>query len=200
MYVFDRAYNDFTFWEKIKTKGSDFVTRLKSCTRHRYLQNKVLKENPNKDGVLYDGPYESQTQAAKHSTLKLRQIIYRDKVTKKIFHFVTSDFKIGGQLVADIYKRRWSVELLFRWLKGHLQVRRLPSRTANAVKVQLAIAVLLQLLIQLKRMLEKYLGSLWDLLRDIRTALLSGALSNIGLQHDCRWNTTTAKDATKAYP
>ena len=62
-----------------------------------------IGENPDKDGVLCDGPYYSQTQAAKHSTLELRQIIYRDPVTKRNFHFETSDSKIGGQLVADVY-------------------------------------------------------------------------------------------------
>ena len=41
MYVFDRAYNDFDFWEKIISKGSDFVTRLKDCERNRLLEELV---------------------------------------------------------------------------------------------------------------------------------------------------------------
>ena len=60
--------------------------------------------------VLYDGPYTP----LKAKPVKLRHIIYRDRLTKKIFHFITSDFKASARTIAGIYKRRWAVELLFR--------------------------------------------------------------------------------------
>ncbi|MFZ9595140.1 MAG: transposase, partial [Bdellovibrionia bacterium] len=68
------------------------------------------------------------------------------------------------------YKRRWAVELLFRWLKSHLEIRYLAVKDANAVKIQLAVAVLIQLLLQLKKILTDYQGTLWELLRSLRTA------------------------------
>ncbi|MBK7889933.1 MAG: transposase [Bdellovibrionales bacterium] len=101
--------------------------------------------------VLYDEEYISTAPAAKFSARKLRHIIYRDKLTQKVFHFVTSDQKASAKMIANIYKRRWAVELLFRWMKGHLDIRRLPLKTPNAIHTQLAIAVLVQLLLQLKR-------------------------------------------------
>lgn len=188
MYVFDRAYNDFDLWKKIKLMGSDFVTRLKECQRNRDLQKQVLKEKKDQCGVLFDGEYVSTSPAAKNSTLKLRHIIYRDPMTKKIFHFVTSNHRISAQTVADIYKKRWAVELLFRWLKGHLDIRRLPTRTKNAVKTQLAVAVLVQLLLQLKKILDKFEGTLWELLRSIRTQLLQKVLAISEPVDDCRWS------------
>ncbi|NJL26103.1 MAG: transposase [Calothrix sp. SM1_5_4] len=186
MYVFDRAYNDFDFWKKIIATGSDFVTRLKDCARNRVLQKKVLRGRKHKCGVLYDGPYVSTSPSAKKSKIKLRHIIYRDKLTKKIFHFVTSDRNLSAKAIADIYKRRWAVELLFRWLKGHLDVRYLPTKTPNAVKTQLAVAVLVQLLLQLKRLIEKYQGTLWELLRDIRTSFVQKILAGCGPPEDSR--------------
>jgi hypothetical protein len=199
MYVFDRAYNDFDFWKKIVAIGSDFVTRLKDCERNRVLQKKVLRGRKNKCGVLYvlyDGPYVSTSPSAKKSKIKLRHIIYRDKLTKKIFHFVTSDRKLSAKAIADVYKRRWAVELLFRWLKGHLDVRYLPTKTPNAVKTQLAVAVLVQLLLQLKRLIEKYRGTLWELLRDIRTSFVQKILSDCGPPDGCRWTAATAAGPT----
>jgi hypothetical protein len=196
MYVFDRAYNDFDFWKKIVAMGSDFVTRLKDCVRNRVLQKKVLRGRKNKCGVLYDGPYVSTSPSAKKSKIKLRHIIYRDKLTKKIFHFVTSDRKLSAKGIADVYKRRWAVELLFRWLKGHLDVRYLPTKTPNAVKTQLAVAVLVQLLLQLKRLTEKYQGTLWELLRDIRTAFFLKILADCGPPEGCRWTAATAAGPT----
>jgi hypothetical protein len=188
MYVFDRAYNDFDFWNKIAASGSDFVTRLKDCQRNRELLKKVLRGNRDRTGVLYDGEYHSSSSSAKDSELKLRQIIYKDRVTGKIFHFVTSDPKISAKAVADTYKRRWAVELLFRWLKGHLDIRYLPSRTKNAVKTQLAVAVLVQLLLQLKKLVDGLTGTLWEVLRDIRVVLIRRTLASSSPPDGCRWS------------
>ena len=84
------------------------------------------------------------------------------------------------------------MELLFRWLKGHLDVRYLPTKTPNAVKTQLAVAVLVQLLLQLKRIIEKYQGTLWELLRDIRTAFVQKILAGCGPPDGCRWTAAPA--------
>ena len=188
MYVFDRAYNDFDFWQKIVGAKSDFVTRLKDCARYRKLQKSALRGNQNKTGVIYDGPLVSTALSAKNSKLKLRHIIYRDPLSQKIFHFVTSDKRASAKTIAGIYKKRWAVELLFRWLKGHLDIRRLPTKSPNAIRTQLAVAVLVQLLLQLKKTIDKFSGTLWDLLRAIRTGLCRQILVNYGPPDDCRWS------------
>lgn len=191
MYVFDRAYSDFDFWEKIVATGSDFVTRLKDREGNRVIQKKCQKGKKDKCGILYDGSYTSTAPSAKDSTLKPRHIIYRDPLTKKIFHFATSDRRASAKTIADIYKRRWAVELLFRWLKGHLDIRYLPTRTKNSVKIQLAVAVLVQLLLQLKKITDNFQGTLWDLLRHIRMVLVQGIVANSGPPDGCRWSTAT---------
>ena len=188
MYVFDRAYNDFNFWEKIVHVGSDFVTRLKTSQRNRVLEKKVRRGKKDKCGVLYDGIFHSTSLAAKKSKIKLRHVIYRDKLTEKIFHFVTSDRKATAQAITQIYKRRWAVELLFRWLKGHLNIRYLPAKTPNSIKTLLAATVLFQLLLQLKKMIDGFQGTLWDLLRDIRTTFIRKILMESDSPGDCRWS------------
>jgi putative transposase len=182
-YVFDRAYNDIDFWLKIIKSGSQFVTRLKECARIRNLLAEVLTKCGDKDGVLWDGfyvpsPLQFNLHTEKLEVIQIRHIIYRDPATKKIFHFVTSDKRASAQVIAKIYKRRWAVELLFRWLKSHLDIRYLAVKEANSVKIQLAIAVLLQLLLQLKKILTDYQGTLWDLLRSLRTAQTRQFLAN----------------------
>lgn len=196
MYVFDRAYNDFDFWSKIIATGSDFVTRLKDCERNRALQKKVRRGKKDKCGILFDGKYISTSLSAKKSKIKLRQVIYRDPLTKKLFHFVTSDQKASAKTIADIYKKRWAVELLFRWLKGHLDIRYLPTKTPNAVKTQLASAVLVQLLLQLKKIIDGFQGTLWELLSDIRMTFVQRILTESGPPADCRWSSAMAKNST----
>jgi len=192
IYVFDRAYNDLSFWLKIIDAGSHFVTRLKDCAKNRDLRAKILRKAMNKDGVLYDGAYEpSAVLAIRHRerlrTVRIRHIIYRDPATKKVFHFATSDLRSSAQAVADIYKQRWAVELLFRWLKGHLNIRYLAVKNTNAVKTQLASSVLVQLLLRLKKILMKFDGTLWALLRLIRSTLVREALVLSGVPDGCRW-------------
>lgn len=176
MYVFDRAYNDVGFWWKITKQGSDFTTRLKDCPKHHYQRKIVLDGAGEKVGVLWEGEWKpSQPCLSLHPEVsrdfKCRHIIYRDPETKKIFDFVTSDFKSAAQTIADTYKRRWAVELLFRWFKGHLKIRYFETRNPNAVKIQLAVAVLVQLLVQLYRTVTKFRGTLWECLRGLRTTL-----------------------------
>ncbi len=100
---------------------------------------------------------------------------------------MTSDFESSAQVIADTYKQRWAVELLFRWLKGHLDIRYLESKDTNAVRIQLAAAVLTQLLLQLKKITEQYQGTLWELLRQMRTNLIKQSLSQRENPDDCRW-------------
>jgi hypothetical protein len=204
MYVFDRAYSDIKFWLKVMTAGSHFVTRLKDLSIARLNEGKRA-EAKNKDGVLYDGVYKPHPQSLvnagvpkeQRDDVEFRYVIYRDSETKKIFYFVTSDFKSSAQVIADTYKRRWSVELLFRWLKGHLDIRYLELRDTNAVRVQLATAVMVQLLLQLKKIAEQYPGTLWALLRFMRTTLIKESLCRRVFPDECRWKSASTQHYTK---
>jgi len=198
IYTFDRAYNDLDFWLKITKAGSHFVTRLKDCEKLKKLQIKILKEKGDQNGVLFDGFYvPSVVQMHIHreemEVTQFRHIIYRDSETQKVFHFVTSDLKLSADTIASIYKRRWAVELLFRWLKGHLDIRYLAVKNANAVKIQLAIAVLTQLLLQLGKLTTGYKGTLWALLRKLRASLNQHIFNASQSPDGCRWKRPTAE-------
>lgn len=191
-YVFDRAYCDLSFWYKIICAKSHFVTRLKNVPRNKMKVIKAKLEKTHRCRILFDGVYRpGQPTLFKHSEvpkdIEFRHIIYRDPETKKIFHFVTSDWKASASEIADIYKKRWAVELLFKWFKGHLNIRYLPSKSVNAVKVQIAVAVLVQLLLQLKRLKERFKGTLWELLRLIRSSQIQKSLWESAIHGDCRW-------------
>jgi len=199
LYVFDRAYNDLSFWYEIQKAGSDFVTRLKNIPRQRYLELHAKSKRSLRCRILFDGIYRPSKMTLRNhpclpTDIHFRHIIYRDPETGKIFHFVTSDFKSAATTIAEIYRKRWAVELLFRWLKGHLDIRYLAVRNVNAVKTQLAIAVLVQLLLQLKKITEDFQGTLWELLRIIRTTLVRESLSQCQSPDGCRWKHNPAEE------
>ena len=130
--------------------------------------------------------FHLHTASAKLHVVWNVYIIYRDLESGKIFHFVTSDFKSSATEIAEIYRKRWAVELLFKWLKGHLRIRHLGVKSPNLIvgqhKVQLAASILVQLLLKLKHIKDKYQNSLWDLLRQIRSRLIFKGLDSTGFQ------------------
>lgn len=196
MYVFDRAYNDLSFWHQIMLYGSDFVTRLKNVPRNRYKQILAKARKSKCCRILYDGIYKP-TSFYNHPQvprdIEFRHIIYRDLESGKVFHFVTSDFKSSATTIAEIYRKRWAVELLFKWLKGHLKVRHLNVKSPNAIKVQLAVAILVQLLLKLKQVVDQFESGLWELMQIIRSTLICEGLNSTGFQE-----VATVKPLTKA--
>lgn len=138
MYIFDRAYNDLSFWYQIIIHGSNFVTRLKNVPRNRYKKLIAETKKSKQCRTLFDGIY-TPTSFYNHPEvprdIEFRHNIYRDLESGQIFHLVTSDFKACATGIAEIYGKRWAVELLFKWLKGHINIRPLNVKSSNAIKV-----------------------------------------------------------------
>jgi putative transposase len=180
-YIFDRAYNELLLWWIIVDQKSHFVSRLKKNSYNTWKFKRKLTDFVHQDGVLWEQDWKPSHDVLRKNPqvpkdFKLRQIAFRCPDTKKVFNFITSDFESPSQEIADIYKKRWAVELLFRWLKGHLNIRSLEPRNTNSIRIRLAIAVLVQLLIQLFRLLTKFSGTLWECLRKLRTDWLKAAI------------------------
>jgi hypothetical protein len=176
-YIFDRAYNEIDFWVKIIRAKAHFVSRLKEYKSSRRDLKKARYLSKTKLGVLWDGEWKpcKQVRKAREALLKgvrFRRIIYRDPDTKRTFEFITSNFRYSAQTVADFYRKRWSVELLFRWLKQHLNIRHLLSKHTNTISIQLSIAVLIQLLLQIYKNKMKYQGTPAECLRELRSYLI----------------------------
>jgi hypothetical protein len=77
----------------------------------------------------------------------LRRIKYHDKITGKTYSFLTNNFAIPAQTVADLYRYRWQVELFFKWIKQHLRIKRFFGVSENAVKTQIWIAISVYVLV-----------------------------------------------------
>lgn len=200
-YVIDRAYNDLNFWWKIVREKAHFVSRLKDYPARRIQKKILLHGREEKVGVLWEGENRPLRMTLNRcpnvpKDIKFRHIIYRDPKSKKVFDFITSDFQTSAEEIADIYRKRWAIELLFRWLKGHLNVRRFAVKNRNALKIQISIAVLVQLLIQLYRIQNKFTGTLWECLRELRANLAKHGLGASGLYDYDRWKTVPSNGVT----
>jgi hypothetical protein len=125
MYVLDRGYVDYKSLYRIDLQGSTFVTRMKSNGAFKRIKN-----NPHdKDGpVLSDVLIQLTGSKTKKLYPKpIRKVRYYDKEYHHTYEFITNNLEMTAQEIADIYKRRWQVELFFKWIKQK-RLRKNPRR------------------------------------------------------------------------
>ena len=169
-YIFDRAYIDYERFYRIHQNSAFFVTRAKSNFNFRRIySNKVCKEN----GVLVDqigrltGFYVS-----KNYPEKLRRIKYYDKETDKELVFLSNNFDLAAEEIAQLYKYRWKVELFFKWIKQHLKIKSFWGTSPNAVKIQIYSAIIAYCLVALVRNKLKVERSTYEILQILSISLL----------------------------
>lgn len=153
IYVMDRAYVDFARLYKMHLAQAFFVVREKQNLNFRRLYSKKVN---NEKGfkcdqiIVLTGYY-----TAKKYPVKLRRIKYYDEELGKILVFITNIFNHSAEIIAQLYKERWKVELFFKWIKQHLRIKRFYGTSYNAVCTQIWIAVSVYLLVAI---IKKKLG------------------------------------------
>jgi hypothetical protein len=144
-YIFDRGYLDFARLHHIHLAHAFFVIRpkraMRFCITHRYKVDRTT-------GVTHDRLIQLRGQHPKHlRSWTLRHIRYVDPVTGKRLSFLTNHLLLPAWQIALLYRKRWIIELLFKWMKQHLHIKSFFGATPNAVKTQLWIAVIVLVLI-----------------------------------------------------
>ena len=161
--VFDKAYNDYEWYNQLENKGIFFVTRLKSNAAYRVM---TRRETIRSKGVTSDQEIEfTGTVTAKRCPNRLRRIGYRDQETGKHYVFLTNNMKLSAKTIADIYKSRWQVELFFKWIKQNLKIKSFVGTSKNAVLTQIWIAMCVYLLLALIRFQSQLSQSLQQIIR-----------------------------------
>ncbi len=168
IYVFDRGYNDYSYFYEIHEKKAFFVTRLKKNAKFRVVRKKITG---NKHGVISERIIKIVGTNKDSYNEPIRMIEYFDEETNKRLRFVTNNFKMKAEDIADIYKRRWQIELFFKWLKGHFKVKKFLSTSENGVKIQIWCALIAYILLKLIQKECQISISTYELLRIIEGSL-----------------------------
>lgn len=162
-YVFDKGYCHYGWWTAIHQAEAFFVTRPK--TNMRLTVGKERQFGPARGDaftVVGDQDVALSSKGDSKLDIPLRRIqILRDEDGKTIF-VITNDMTRSAVEVATAYKLRWQIELLFRWLKQHLKLRKFLGTSENAIKLQLYAAMIAYVLL---RLAAKAAGTRFDILR-----------------------------------
>lgn len=150
-YVFDLGYYDFAWWARLDAQGCRIVTRLKANTPLAAIEERIL---PQGSALAYDrlGLLPARQAAARknpfHKPVREVGVVLDDGRTMRV---VSNDLDAPAQEIADLYKRRWAIELFFRWIKQTLRIRHFIGRSENAIRIQIAVALIAYLLLKLAK-------------------------------------------------
>ena len=169
LYVMDRGYVDFAQFHRIHQAPAFFLTRAKRNLKFRRRTSAPVDKTA---GVRFDqiGVLDEPTSRRRYPDT-LRRVGYRDPETGKPLVFLTNNSVLSAPDVAQLYRRRWQIELFFRWIKQHLRIKAFYGTSPNAVKIQIWIAICVYVL---GAILRKRLGlscSLYAILQILSVTL-----------------------------
>lgn len=120
-YIMNRGYIDYKRLYRINRCDAFFVIRAKDNMNYRRLYSHAVDKTK---GVLCDQTIMlNGYYAAKDYPEKMRRIKFYDEVTGKRLIFLTNNFQLTANQIAQLYKHRWKIELFFKWIKQHLKIK-----------------------------------------------------------------------------
>jgi IS4 transposase len=143
-YVFDLGYYDYGWWAKLHAADCRIVTRLKVNTKLSVVAESAVVKGAN---ILSDRIGHLPQRMARHRRNPFQEL-------------------------ADLYKRRWAIELFFRWVKQTLKIKHFFGRSDNAVRIQIAVALIAFLLLRLAHAAQRTVHSLLAFARLVRANLM----------------------------
>ena len=181
LYVFDKGYCDYNWWNRIDAAGALFVTRFKGnaallveekCSIPAPLWGTVVED----EIVRFKRKYPSGKRINQYDKPLRRIVIERpDKSTPLVL--ATNDLESSPAEIAQRYKERWEIELFFKWIKQHLKIKQFFGRSPNAVHNQIVTALISYLLVALYKLAHGLLHTLWGCLSLISSTLFQPAIT-----------------------
>jgi IS4 transposase len=171
-YVFDLGYYDYAWWAELDAVGCRIVTRFKSNTPLDLVEELAVTAGSNilsdRIGYLPARQARSRRNPIKDAVREVR--VVTESGTE--LRILSNDLDASAQEIADLYRRRWAIELFFRWIKQTLKITRFVGTSENAVRIQIAVALIAFLLLRLAQAAHKNIPSPIVFTRLIRANLM----------------------------
>jgi hypothetical protein len=172
--VEDRAYFDFALMQSRIKAENTFVTRIKTNTVYEGIEELDLPDHIDQDILKDEIIVLSSDKAEKCgiSREKLRLVSVYKEDENKVINIITNQLGWKARTIADLYKKRWDIELFFKAIKQNLQIKTFVGTTENAVKSQIYVALICYLLLELiKRTIAKSTKAFSNFVEKIRICL-----------------------------
>jgi hypothetical protein len=171
-YVFDLGYYDYAWWAALDSAGCRIVTRFKSNTPLEVVKELTVETG---SSILSDRIGFLPVRQAKSRRNPMQDAVREVRITTesgKVLRVLSNDLDASAQEIADLYRRRWAIELFFRWIKQTLKITRFVGNSENAVRIQIAVALIAFLLLRLAQATQKAVQSPTVFARLVRANLM----------------------------
>ena len=171
-YVFDLGYYDYAWWAKLDAAACRIVTRFKANTPLHLVEQLPL---PAGSPILSDRIGFLPAKQGKGRRNPMQDAVREVRVatdTGKVLRILSNDLDAPAQEIADLYRRRWAIELFFRWVKQTLKITRFVGTSENAVRIQIAVALIAFLLLRLAQAGQHAIASPIAFARLVRANLM----------------------------
>jgi len=171
--TFDMGYIDYKQYNRLTKDEIWFVTRLKSTMQWSLTNQKPLSEYQIKKGVVSDAEVilgHSHNKTA--IKVPARIVCYRDPKTGKEFEFLTNNTKLKPFTIAQIYQKRWQIEVLFKRIKQNYPLKYFLGDNENAIRIQTWCALIADLILKVVKACIKRKWSFSGIASIVRQHLL----------------------------
>jgi len=171
-YVFDLGYYDYIWWAELDRAQCRIVTRIRRSTVLQVIQHLPL---PPDSTILSDriGFLPEKQKRNRHNPMAdaVREVRVLTETGKEL-RILSNDLDAPAQEIADLYKQRWQIELFFRWIKQTLKITRFLGTSENAIRIQVAVALIAFLLLQLAHARQRAVAGTTAFARLVRANLM----------------------------
>ncbi|WP_312906543.1 MULTISPECIES: IS4 family transposase [Sphingobacterium] len=162
VYVMDRGLQSTRSMKEFEEGSVKFIIRSKDNRKFEEIESFLdEKESPKWDDweVLKDSKVKLYTGSPvqnKRGKLHYRQekvetlfrlVVIRNQKTNKEFWFLTNEFKLSAKEISDYYRKRWDIEVFFRFLKQELNLSHLVSMNKNGIEVMVYMTMIAAMLL-----------------------------------------------------
>lgn len=168
-YILDRGYTDFGRLYAINNSKAFFVIRARDEVNFRRIYSRPVNKAAGLrcDQIIKFAHWKTKSRYPE----KLRRVKYYDADTKRYFVYLTNNLTINSQIVADLYRQRWQVELFFKWIKQHLKIKTFWGHSENAVKTQICVAICSYLIVAIAKKRLNIDRNLYEILQILNVCL-----------------------------
>lgn len=143
--VMDKGYVDFLRLYSLHLALTFFVVRAKKDLQFRRRYSRPVDKSSglrSDQTILLTGPKSQNFYPD-----PLRRVSYFSEEINKYFVFLTNNFNVSALTIAQLYHKRWQIELFFKWIKQHLRIKQFFGNSLNSVKTQIWISICVYVLI-----------------------------------------------------
>ena len=148
----DRAYIDYAKFQQMTERGVVYVTKMKKNLQYT-IEEDVMWQTP--EGVMQVRvqrvTFRKKLKGGSGIVHHARIVTYVDVQKRKLISLLTNDMTLDPLEIMDIYHKRWAIELLFKQIKQNFPLKYFYGESANAIKIQIWVTLIANLLLMIMR-------------------------------------------------